>query len=75
LPGLHRIAGYRGSYTLRRDGKDEAEFVVINLFETLGAVQVFAGPDYTVEVFEPEARELLFRVEPLARHYEVKAMP
>jgi heme-degrading monooxygenase HmoA len=72
FPGLQRIDGYRGGYTLRQDGTDEAEFVVMNLFESLDAVRAFAGPDYTVAVFEPEARELLSRVEPIARHYEVK---
>jgi heme-degrading monooxygenase HmoA len=72
LPGLKRIEGYRGGYVLRSDGPDEAEFVVVNLFESLEAVRQFAGPDYDVPVFEPEARRLLSRVEPIARHYEVR---
>jgi heme-degrading monooxygenase HmoA len=72
LPGLERIKGYRGGYVLRSDGPDEAEFVVVNLFESLEAVRQFAGPDYDVPVFEPEARRLLSRVEPIARHYEVR---
>jgi heme-degrading monooxygenase HmoA len=72
LPGLQRIKGHRGGYVLRSDGPDEAEFVVVNLFESLEAVRQFAGPDYDVPVFEPEARRLLFRVEPIARHYEVR---
>jgi hypothetical protein len=75
LPGLRNIAGYRGGYVLRQDGSEETEFVVMNLFESLDAVRAFAGPDYTVPVFEPEARQLLSRVEPLARHYEVKTVP
>ena len=45
---------------------------VMNLFESLEAVKAFAGPDYTIPVFEPEARLLLSKVEPIARHYEVK---
>jgi len=31
LPGLKKIAGYRGGYLLRTDARDEAEFVVVNL--------------------------------------------
>jgi hypothetical protein len=31
------------------------------------------GDDYSTPVFEPEARMLLSRVEPIARHYEVRA--
>jgi heme-degrading monooxygenase HmoA len=75
LPGLQQIDGYRGGYILRNDGNNEVEFVVMNLFDSLEAVRAFAGPDYTVPVFEPEARQLLSKVEPLARHYEVKITP
>jgi hypothetical protein len=73
LPGLKKIAGYRGGYILRSDGPDECEFVVVNLFESLEAVRKFAGPEYSVPVFEPEARQLLSRIEPVAMHYEVRA--
>jgi hypothetical protein len=33
----------------------------------------FAGPDYTIAIFEPEARLLLSRIESTAHHYEVRA--
>lgn len=72
LPGLRAIAGYRGGYVLRNDGMEEAEFVVINFFDSLDAVKRFAGPDYAVAVFEPEAKRLLSRIEPTATHYEVR---
>jgi len=72
LPGLKAIEGYRGAYVLRNDGPDEAEFVVVNFFDSVDAVKRFAGPDYAVAVFEPEARKLLSRVEPTATHYEVR---
>ena len=75
LPNLKQIAGYRGGYILRQDGDEEVEFAVLNLFDSLDAVRAFAGPDYTVPVFEPEARQLLSKVEPIARHYEVKTTP
>jgi heme-degrading monooxygenase HmoA len=45
LPGLKRFEGYRGGYVLRSDGPDEAEFVVVNLFESLEVVRQFAGPE------------------------------
>jgi len=73
LPSLKGIAGYRGGYVLRSDGPQETEFVVVNFFDSLEAVKGFAGPEYAVPVFEPEARELLCKVEPIARHYEVRA--
>jgi len=72
LPDLKKIAGYRGGYVLRSEGPEETEFVVVNLFDSLEAVKKFAGPDYAVAVFEPEARELLSKIEPVARHYDVR---
>jgi|SRR5579859_1485675 len=73
LPGLRDIEGYRGGYVFRCDREREVEFVVVNLFDSLEAVKRFAGPDYAVPVFEPEARVLLSRAEPIATHYEVRA--
>jgi hypothetical protein len=75
LPGLREIEGYRGGYILRKDDAEEAEFVVVNLFESLDAVKRFAGPEYTVPVFEPEAKVFLSRIENFATHYEVRAAP
>ena len=75
LPELRTIQGYRGGYILRKDGAGETEFVVINLFDSLEAVKQFAGPDYTVAVFEPEAKKFLSRIEDFATHYEVRAQP
>jgi hypothetical protein len=73
VPGLMGIEGYKGGHILRKDGPQEAEFVVINFFESLDAVKKFAGPNYATPVFEPEAEKLLSRIEPLANHYEVRA--
>ncbi len=73
LPQLKQITGYRGGYVLRHDGPEEAEFVVINLFDSLDAVRAFAGENYTAAVFEPEAKRLLSRVETKAMHYDVRA--
>lgn len=74
-PELRTIEGYIGGYILRHDSKEESEFVTMNLFESIEAVKKFAGFDYDVPVFEPEARRLLSKVEPIARHYDVKETP
>jgi len=75
LPELRKIPGYRGGYILRSNGAEESEFVVVNLFDSMEAVRKFAGPDFSVPVFEPEAKALLSRVEPIANHYEVRSAP
>ena len=77
---IHRtgVAGYtatpgnRGVWMLRRDVADRTEFVMFTLWESLDAVKAFAGSDYEVPVFEPEARRFLSKVEPVARHYDVR---
>jgi heme-degrading monooxygenase HmoA len=69
---LKTIDGYRGGYVLRSDDGNEAEFVVVNLFDSVDSVRRFAGEEYSTAIFEPEARRLLSRIEPLAKHYEVR---
>lgn len=75
LPGLAQLAGYKGGYILRSECSDtgETEFVVINFFASLQAVKRFAGENYSTPVFEPEAKALLSRIEPVANHYEIRA--
>lgn len=72
LQGLKVIPGYRGGYVLRCDGTEESEFIVINLFDSIESVKAFAGTDYRTAVFEPEARALLSRIDPIAYHYDVR---
>jgi heme-degrading monooxygenase HmoA len=72
MPSLAAIEGYKGGYVLRANGDAEAEFVVVNFFESLEAVKRFAGPEYTTPVFEPEAKRYLSRIEAFATHYEVR---
>jgi heme-degrading monooxygenase HmoA len=73
LPGLRDVEGYKGGYVLRKDDLVETEFVVVNLFDSLEAVQQFAGSDYSIAIFEPEAKAFLCRIERFATHYDVRA--
>jgi heme-degrading monooxygenase HmoA len=72
IPGLKGIDGYVGGSILRKDEATESEFAVINYFDSLEAVKQFAGSNYLVPVFEPEAKALLIRMENYATHYEVR---
>lgn len=74
-PQLRLIDGHLGGYILRNDGEDESEFIAFNLFTSIEAIKAFAGESYDVPVFEPEARRLLSKVEPIAHHYVVKEAP
>src|SRR5882757_75955 len=73
LPSLKDLEGYRGGYILRNDEPLEVEFVVLNFFDSLESVKRFAGPNFSIPVFEPEARMLLCRIDEVAMHYTVRA--
>ena len=77
LPGIaaRQIAGYRGAHLLRRDDEAEVEFMTILWFDSLDAVRVFAGEDYTASVVPPKARALLARFDSHAAHYETLLQP
>ena len=70
LPGIHRIAGYNGSYVLRRDAGAEVVFVTLTFWESLDAIREFAGPDYEQCVIAPEAAHLLTRHDKRSTHYD-----
>jgi heme-degrading monooxygenase HmoA len=70
LPGIHRVRGFKGAQVLRRELKDEVEFVVITSFDSIEAVKEFAGADYEVAVILPEAHRLLSRFDARSAHYE-----
>ena len=75
LPGIHRVAGYKGAYLLRREAGAETEFVTVTLFESMEAVRAFAGADYEVAVVPPEARALLAHFEERSKHYDIVQGP
>ena len=67
--------GYRGIHLLRRDVDDVVEFVTIMWFDSLEAVQAFAGEEYEVAVVPHEAKQLLSRFDDLSAHYQVIEAP
>lgn len=74
LPGISKVAGYRGSYLLRRNLGNEVEFITILLWESLEALRAFAGPDYEISIIPEERQKYLSRHDPKAAHYEVVSM-
>jgi heme-degrading monooxygenase HmoA len=73
LPGLAQVAGYKGSYLLRRTAGDEVEFVTIILWESLDAVRAIGGPDFEKAVIPEKRRQYLCRYDERAAHYDVAA--
>jgi heme-degrading monooxygenase HmoA len=71
VPTLRRVAGYRGAKLLAREIDGDVELVVVTTWESLPAIQGFAGGDLTAAVIAPEAQMLLTRFDTRVRHYEV----
>ena len=64
-------AGNRGAWILRRDDGDRTEFVTLSFWDSLEAVEGFAGPDPTRAVFYPEDDSFLVERDLEVAHYEL----
>ena len=72
--GIDRIRtspGNLGVTVLRRTENARTEFLVISIWESIKAVEKFAGKDYQKAVVLPRDREYLLEVEPNVLHYEI----
>lgn len=77
LPGIagRNIAGYGGAHLLRRENRDEVEFVTVLRFDSMEAVREFAGEEHDLAVVPPKARALLERFDERSAHYDVLLAP
>lgn len=74
LPGVGKVAGYRGSYVLRRNSGAEVEFITILLWDSIESIRAVAGPNYENAVVPEERRKVLSRYDQKALHYEVASL-
>ncbi len=65
--------GYLGYHVLRLERGHEVEFVTMVWFESLQAVQSFAGENYEAPVISEKARRLLSRYQDRCDHYELSS--
>ena len=50
IPGYAKASGNQGVYMLRRTLDDRCEFVMVTLWESLDAIEAFAGRDHETAV-------------------------
>ena len=67
--------GNRGVFVLRRRAEGRAEFLFVSLWESMQAVERFAGPDLEKAVYYPEDEAYLLEMEPGVAHYDVLVAP
>jgi antibiotic biosynthesis monooxygenase (ABM) superfamily enzyme len=70
FPSMQEIPGFLGTDVLRRLEHDQVAFITLTRFDSLAAIQAFAGDDYETPVLEPQALALLTRYERRALHFD-----
>jgi len=63
--------GNRGVEVLRRTAGEETHFLFISFWDSMDAIQIFAGDDVERAHYYPEDRDYLLELEPNVAHYEV----
>jgi heme-degrading monooxygenase HmoA len=71
LPALREFDGYVSSTVLTRPSNDATEILVITVWQSFSAIDVFAGRDREAAVVAPEAAALLSDYDRRVRHFEV----
>ena len=71
LGAYRAISGNRGVYALRRISGEEAEFLLLTLWDSLDAVRQFAGEDVDRAIFYPEDENFLVRRDAHVDHFDV----
>jgi heme-degrading monooxygenase HmoA len=71
VPQLKSLPGHRGAWLLQRAHGGEVELVVLTLWESLAAIEAFAGQDIGRAHVEPQARAVLVSFDDVAHHYDV----
>jgi heme-degrading monooxygenase HmoA len=71
LADYRRVAGNRGAYLLRRDEGDISHFTTLTFWDSVEAIQAFAGEDYERARYYPEDDAYLLEREPFVTHYTV----
>ena len=71
VAGYISVPGNRGVWMLRRDVDDKTEFVMFTLWESMEAIEAFAGQDPEQAVFYPEDERYLVERDEVVSHFEV----
>jgi heme-degrading monooxygenase HmoA len=75
VPDYRGTEGNLGVYVLRRTSDNQAEFLLISLWQSFEAIRRFAGEDIEKAVYYPQDSEFLVELEPKVTHYEILVQP
>ena len=71
FPQLRTIEGFAGAQLLKRPVEQGVEFLVVTQWDSLAAIQRFAGADAELAVVPEKVQRMMIDYERRVRHYEV----
>jgi heme-degrading monooxygenase HmoA len=71
FPSLRRLPGFVDASILRRETDGGTEFQIVTVWQSLDAIQAFAGQDLTAAVVPDAAQRLLASYDRFVVHYEI----
>ena len=71
FPKLLKIPGFIDAWILRRDVQRGVEFLIVTNWESIRAIEQFAGRDSEIAVVPEKVQNMMLEYDRRARHYEV----
>lgn len=71
FPQLSKIPGFIDASILRRTVADGVEFLIVTRWDSIEAIQRFAGRDAEVAVVPQRVRDIMIEYDRKVRHFEV----
>ena|SRR5688572_15921185 len=71
FPTLRSIEGFVDASILKRAVEGGVEFLVVTRWQSLRAIEKFAGADQEVAVVPEKVQRMMIEYDPRVRHYEI----
>ena len=71
VPALKQVPGFMGAHLGQREVDGQIEFLVLTRWQSMAAIEAFAGNDVGKAVVEPGAVAALIDFDAHVQHYEV----
>lgn len=71
FPAIRRIEGFVDASILKRSIETGVEFLIVTRWETMEAIEKFAGANPEIAVVPDKVREMMLDYDAKVRHYEV----
>lgn len=73
FPELSRLPGFINASILRRSAPQGVEFLIVTNWDSIGAIEHFAGRDAEAAVVPEKVQQMMIEYDRRVRHYEVLA--